>query len=134
MISVSLINIVGEFYIRNYNRLQNITNDSYLLILFKQNYFSLGGLIMLSQKHKNAKKIKYKSGVFITTNKRPKFGKKQSEDISDSSEDSDNDNNRTTDADHEAVYNRLECFKTKPLQKKDSSVSGELIFNFINNI
>ena len=103
---------------------------------------------MLPQKHKGAKKLKYKSGFFITTNKKPKFGKKkrrndseeQSTSESDSKSDSDSDgsseddnnnsgdkDNNTGDKDNDAVYNRLKCFRTRPLPKKDSSVGGKWI-------
>jgi len=58
---------------------------------------------MLSQKHTEASKVNYRSGFFITTNVLPDFGHA---------------------ADQEAVYRRLKIFKTKPLPKKDTSVTG----------
>ncbi|XP_066922695.1 uncharacterized protein [Clytia hemisphaerica] len=61
-----------------------------------------GGLIMLSQKHASATKVMYNSGFFITTNVLPNFGISK---------------------DHDAVYNRLKVFSTKPLPKNDSSVT-----------
>ena len=59
---------------------------------------------MLSQKHAEATKVDYKSGFFITTNVLPDFGNT---------------------VDHEAVYRRLKVFTTKPLPRKDTSVTGE---------
>ncbi|XP_066932599.1 uncharacterized protein [Clytia hemisphaerica] len=89
-----------------------------------------GGLVMLSQKHKDARKVKYMSGFYITTNKRPKFGTNTNNPNSDSSSSSsssssedENDDNVRRNKDHDAVYNRLRCFKTKPLPVKDSSVA-----------
>lgn len=57
----------------------------------------------LSRKNKDAIKVNYRSGFFITTNNLPNFG---------------------NDLDQEAVYRRLQVFKTKALPKKDSSVTG----------
>lgn len=92
----------------------------------------LGGLVMLSQKHKDARKVKYQSGFYITTNKRPKFGTNTNNPNSDSSSSSsssssedENDDNVRRNKDHDAVYNRLRCFKTKPLPVKDSSVASK---------
>jgi len=62
---------------------------------------------MLSQKHSDAKKVNYKSGFFITTNILPDFGVQR---------------------DQEAVYKRLKVFHTRPLPKKDSSVTGTTLF------
>ncbi|XP_066928609.1 uncharacterized protein [Clytia hemisphaerica] len=67
-----------------------------------------GGLVMLAQKHASATKVMYNSGFFITTNVLPNFG------IS---------------LDHDAVYSRLKVFMTKPLPKKDSSVTKWLRTN-----
>ena len=106
--------------------------ESKLMKFTNFTFHFIGGLIMLSQKHKGAKKVKYRSGFFITTNKRPKFGKRQTEqnDESSSSSDSDSDNENdprpARDKDHDAVYKRLRCFHTKPLPRQDSSVSGRL--------
>ena len=58
---------------------------------------------MLSQKHSHTSKVNYKSGFFITTNILPDFGHA---------------------VDQEAVYRRLKVFTTKPLRKKDTSVTG----------
>lgn len=58
---------------------------------------------MLSQKNKEASKVNYKSGFFITTNVLPNFGHE---------------------TDHEAVYKRLKVFTTKRLPYKDTSMSG----------
>ncbi|XP_066925566.1 uncharacterized protein [Clytia hemisphaerica] len=89
-----------------------------------------GGLIMLSQKHKSAKKIKYKSGFFITTNKKPRFGKKTEESSESEWEsndmDSEDDENIPGDKDNRAVYKRLRCFRTKSLPNEDSSVGDWL--------
>ncbi|XP_066933226.1 uncharacterized protein [Clytia hemisphaerica] len=89
-----------------------------------------GGLVMLSQKHKDARKVKYKSGFYITTNKRPKFGTNTNNPNSDSSlssssssSEDENDHNVRRNKDHDAMYNRLRCFKTKPLPVKDYSVA-----------
>jgi len=62
---------------------------------------------MLSQKHTEAKKVNYKSGFFITTNVLPDFG---------------------VQSDQDAVYKRLKVFYTRPLRRKDSSVTGMLLF------
>ena len=62
---------------------------------------------MLSQKHSAAEKVRYNSGFFITTNVLPDFG---------------------IERDQEAVYRRLKVFHTRPLQKKDSSVTGKVQF------
>jgi len=64
-----------------------------------------GGLLMLPQKHKEASKVIFKSPVFITTNLYPDLG---------------------TGADADAIRTRLAIFDTKPLPKKDTSVSGWL--------
>lgn len=75
---------------------------------------------MLSQKHTHASKVNYKSGFFITTNILPDFGNA---------------------IDQEAVYRRLKVFTTKPLRKKDTSVTGQLkyhkhfqLLNFHNSL
>ena len=60
---------------------------------------------MLSQKHKTATKVNYRSGFFITTNELPDF---------------------VNDIDNKAIKSRLKCFKTQALQKTDSSVRGEI--------
>ena len=100
---------------------------------------------MLSRKHKDAEKVRYKSGFFITTNRKPKFGKKRTtQQESDTSSDSDSDSDMETsttemnevnsvrkkkDPDNEAVYKRLRCFKTKPLPNQNSAVSSKYIFS-----
>ena len=61
---------------------------------------------MLPQKHKEATKVQYNSGFFITTNILPDFGQN---------------------LDGEAVYRRLEVFETKTLKNKDLSVTGRTI-------
>lgn len=63
-----------------------------------------GGLVFLPQKHKEASRVKYNSGVFITTNVYPDFGHPH---------------------DNEAIRKRLEVFQTVSLRVKDGSVSGE---------
>lgn len=64
---------------------------------------------MLSRKNKEATKVTYYSGFFITTNVLPDFGNA---------------------VDQEAVYRRLKVFHTKALPKKDSSVTGT--FDLLN--
>lgn len=64
---------------------------------------SLGGLIMLSQKHSSATKVNYRSGFFITTNVLPDFGQRR---------------------DQDAINRRLSVFTTKTLPKKNTSVTG----------
>ena len=58
---------------------------------------------MVPQKHKDATKFKYNSGFFITTNEYPDFGSGD---------------------DAEAIKRRLQIFHTKPLKRKDTSVTG----------
>ena len=60
---------------------------------------------MLPQKHQAAKRVNLKCGFFITTNVLPDFG---------------------AEVDQEAVYARLKVFTTRPLRKKDCSVTGML--------
>jgi len=59
----------------------------------------------LPQKHKEATRVRYDSGIFITTNVYPDFGH---------------------DHDNQAIRRRLDVFNTSALQRKDGSVSGEL--------
>ena len=47
--------------------------DSFIFLLMNSLYF-LGGLVYLSRKNKDAIKVNYKSGFFITTNNLPNFG------------------------------------------------------------
>ena len=73
------------------------------IFLYFQLFILLGGLIMLSQKHADAKRVNYRSGFFITTNVLPDFGHQ---------------------VDQEAILRRLKVFHTRTLQHKDSSVTG----------
>ena len=59
---------------------------------------------MVPQKHKEAAKVHYQSGFFITTNVYPDFG---------------------AEADCEAIRKRLALFNTRPLPQKNCKVSGE---------
>lgn len=61
---------------------------------------------MLPQKHKDASKFKYNSGFFITTNVYPDFGPGD---------------------DSDAIRKRLDIFTTKPLKRKNASVTGDYI-------
>lgn len=58
---------------------------------------------MLPQKHREAAKFKYNSGFFITTNVYPDFGPGD---------------------DAEAIRKRLSIFTTKPLKRKNATVTG----------
>ena len=69
----------------------------------------LGGLVFLPQKHKEASRVRYNSGIFITTNVYPDFGH---------------------DHDNQAIRRRLDVFNTSALQRKDGSVSGK--FDLMN--
>ena len=60
--------------------------------------------MFIPQKHREAFRVKYNSGVFITTNVYPDFGHQH---------------------DNDAIRKRLEVFQTKSLNKKDGSVSCE---------
>ena len=60
---------------------------------------------MVPQKHKTGSKFKYNSGFFITTNIYPDFGDER---------------------DATAVRKRLCVFETKPLPRKDNTVTGKL--------
>ena len=68
-------------------------------------YFHIsGGLIFIPQKHREASRVKYNSGVYITTNVYPDFGHQH---------------------DNDAIRKRLEVFQTKSINKKDGSISGK---------
>jgi len=60
--------------------------------------------VFLPQKHKEASRVKYNSGVFITTNVYPDFGHAH---------------------DNEAIRRRLDVFQTKSLRKTDGSVNSK---------
>ena len=91
-----------------------VNSDSQLVIMDEWTSNSLscedakrllqGGYLMLPQKHQAAKRVNLKCGFFITTNVLPDFG---------------------AEVDQEAVYARLKVF-TRPLRKKDCSVTGML--------
>lgn len=57
---------------------------------------------MIPQKHKEATKVQYNSGFFITANLLPDFG---------------------NGVDGDAVMSRLEIFETKSLPKKDLTIT-----------
>ena len=59
---------------------------------------------MLPQKHKEAVRVKYNSGFFITTNVYPDFG---------------------NEVDCQAIRKRLCTFETKTLPKLDKTVTGK---------
>lgn len=72
--------------------------------------FSLGGMIVVPQKHRGSVTSHYNSGFFITTNNYPDFGGGR---------------------DGEAIKRRLSVFDTKALKRKDASVSGTLRRNYL---
>jgi len=69
-------------------------------------FFFIGGLVFIPQKHKEANRICYNSGIFITSNVYPDFGHEH---------------------DNVAIRRRLDVFNTSSLQRKDGSVSGKLL-------
>ena len=64
-------------------------------------------MFLLPQKHKEAVRVKYYSGLFITTNVYPDFGNP---------------------IDCEAIRKRLAVFQTKALPKLDKNVGGKVSF------
>ena len=76
-------------------------NISYDLAKIFSNF--VGGLLMLPQKHKEAKKFQYKSGFFITTNVYPDFGDP---------------------TDCQAIRKRLSLFNTTALPSRNAFVTG----------
>ena len=95
---------------------QRVSSDSQLVIMDVWTTNSLscedakrllqGGYLMLPRKHQSAKRVNLKCGFFITTNVLPDFG---------------------VEVDQEAVSARLKVFATRPLRKKDCSVTGMLL-------
>jgi len=63
----------------------------------------LGGTFCVSMKYKAGQRVKYNSGILITTNIYPDFGQER---------------------DNEAIRRRLALFDTISLRHKDNSVSG----------
>ena len=61
--------------------------------------------MFIPQKHKEANRVCYNSGIFITSNVYPDFGHQH---------------------DNDAIRRRLDVFNTCSLQRKDGSVSGKL--------
>jgi len=76
-----------------------------------ESVFSLGGMIVVPQKHRGSVTSHYNSGFFITTNNYPDFGGGR---------------------DGEAIKRRLCVFDTKALKRKDASVSGKLNDKHLN--
>ena len=70
-----------------------------------------GGILMVPQKHREASKLIYNSGFYITTNVYPDFGEG---------------------SDGQAIKKRLKVFETKSLKHKDTSVTGKLHLFMIN--
>ena len=66
---------------------------------------------MVSQKHREASKLIYNSGFYMTTNVNPNFGEGLA---------------------GQAIKKRLKVFETKLLKHKDTSVTGKLRFLLIN--
>ena len=66
---------------------------------------------MVSQKHREASKLIYNSGFYMTTNVNPNFGEGLA---------------------GQAIKKRLKVFETKLLKHKDTSVTGKLHFFLIN--
>ena len=73
-------------------------------MLYLNEVYISGDFLFLQRKHKEALKLMYRSGFYITTNDYPDFGSGR---------------------DGDAIKTRLSVFHTKSLPKKDLSVSSK---------